>query len=297
MADQFSKKLPEFKISLAKIQGHLLKYREDANLALENAMEILQDQNIVDQMSLAEWLERLNLGQYLQSFHKFGLNTVTDMRLYQDEGFLECNLKIKEFIHKKRILSMMQNNSYTVADFQYLTINQARMVLQRKVKDPKSLEELQYCIEDKCITGFQLRDIVSECATIEEIKAAIEKQIERTKNPHKDLRLGEDLKKEETEEEKKKRMGHPDVSAEMVLKQTGLEKIIPNLEENKITDKIFWTLDEGQLESTLKVEVFGARKLLMKKMKEIKDKHEKEFKKSEEQKSEKFMSKYITFTN
>ena len=72
---------------------------------------------------------------------------------------------------------MMENDEYTVYDFQYFTINQARMVLQRKVKDPKDLDMLTYCVEDKCLTGFQLRDIVSKCSNIDQMKEAIEKQI------------------------------------------------------------------------------------------------------------------------
>ena len=114
----------------------------------------------------------------------------------------------------------------------------------------------------------------------------MEKQIERTKNPIKDLRLGEDMKPEETEEQKKKRMGHPEKSAELMLQECGLDDIVEKLSENKISDKIFWELDEAQLESTLKIEVFGARKALFKKMQLAKIEHEKEFSKKEEKKSE-----------
>lgn len=37
LADEFSKSLPEGKISMAKLQGHFLKYRDSSQKALENS--------------------------------------------------------------------------------------------------------------------------------------------------------------------------------------------------------------------------------------------------------------------
>jgi len=76
------------------------------------------------------------------------------MRLYQDEGSLEVNFKINDSIHKRRIVSIIQNDSASNSEFQYLTTNQARMIIQRKVKDQKTLDKLMESVEDKCLTGF-----------------------------------------------------------------------------------------------------------------------------------------------
>lgn len=41
MADDFARQLPVFKFSMAKLQGHMLKYRESATACVENAKELL----------------------------------------------------------------------------------------------------------------------------------------------------------------------------------------------------------------------------------------------------------------
>ena len=40
-AEDFAKQLPEFKLSMAKLQGHFLKYRDDPEGASANAKELL----------------------------------------------------------------------------------------------------------------------------------------------------------------------------------------------------------------------------------------------------------------
>jgi len=43
MANQFANKLPECKLSMAKLQGHFLKYRDQPQAALDNAKKLLED--------------------------------------------------------------------------------------------------------------------------------------------------------------------------------------------------------------------------------------------------------------
>lgn len=60
-ATKFANALPEHKLSMAKIQGHFLKYRENTDLIVSRADEVLQETLKPDQMSVTEWLFRLNL--------------------------------------------------------------------------------------------------------------------------------------------------------------------------------------------------------------------------------------------
>lgn len=48
---------------MAKLQGHLLKYRDSLERCIENAHELTKDdQNLVQRsMTIEEWLHRLNL--------------------------------------------------------------------------------------------------------------------------------------------------------------------------------------------------------------------------------------------
>jgi hypothetical protein len=54
---------------MAKVQGHLLKYRENAEECIEHAKELLQEDigAAKKDMLIAEWLHRLNL-LHLQKF-------------------------------------------------------------------------------------------------------------------------------------------------------------------------------------------------------------------------------------
>jgi len=38
---EFSESLPEFKLSMAKLQGHFLKYRDQPQETLDNAQELM----------------------------------------------------------------------------------------------------------------------------------------------------------------------------------------------------------------------------------------------------------------
>ena len=70
LADEFAKALPEGKLSMAKLQGHFLKYRHDPQQALDLYAELVKDNRSVAEMTVAEWLDRLNLSKYLAMFTK-----------------------------------------------------------------------------------------------------------------------------------------------------------------------------------------------------------------------------------
>jgi hypothetical protein len=57
---------------MAKLQGHMLKYRESALKCIENAKELLlEDRDLLAKdMLIDEWLHRLNLLHLKQFFEK-----------------------------------------------------------------------------------------------------------------------------------------------------------------------------------------------------------------------------------
>jgi hypothetical protein len=61
-------------------------------------------------MSIEEWLGRLNHSKYIKAFKKQGIELVTDLRHVQDEGQLQELFGIKQFMIKKRIMSMIRND-------------------------------------------------------------------------------------------------------------------------------------------------------------------------------------------
>ncbi len=57
---------------MAKIQGHLLKHRDSIEATINNAKEMLEVEVLIKDMSINEWLRRLNLHQYAYKFKTIG---------------------------------------------------------------------------------------------------------------------------------------------------------------------------------------------------------------------------------
>ena len=70
----------------------------------------------------------------------------------------------------------------------------------------------------------------------------------------------------ESEDEKKERMGYPSISPKQLLQECGLGEVGPKLDEHKITAPLFWEMKEDQFESLLDIKLFGEKKTLSDKM-------------------------------
>lgn len=86
LADDFAKRLPEFKLSMAKLQGHFLKHRESAEKAVLNYKMLLEDDQTMDEIPVMEWLKRLNVSHYSLRFAKQRISQISDLRFFSDEG-------------------------------------------------------------------------------------------------------------------------------------------------------------------------------------------------------------------
>ena len=60
-----------------------------------------------------------------------------------------------------------------------------------------------------------------------------------------------------------------------MFKEVGASDSFKKLQEHQINDYLFWTVDEGELEEKLGIEIFGVRKKFFKKRKQILDDHKK----------------------
>jgi len=76
---------------MAKLQGHMLKYRESAKDCIENAKELLlEDRDLIQkEMIIDEWLHRLNLLHLKPNFEKQKIRRVQDLIHVNDAGILE----------------------------------------------------------------------------------------------------------------------------------------------------------------------------------------------------------------
>lgn len=165
LADEFAKSLPEGKLSMAKLQGHFLKYRHDAQRALDMHAELVKDTESVAEMTVAEWLDRLNLSKYLAMFTKNQAYLVSELHLHlhlTDKSRLNDNFKFKDKLDEQRVKFMISGEAEDRADFQYVTPQQARRKIQKFVKNEAICNKLLAAIPEATITGFQLNDILIE---------------------------------------------------------------------------------------------------------------------------------------
>lgn len=156
-AEEFAKHLPEGKLSMAKLQGHFLKYREDAQQALDMHTELVKDNENVADMTIAEWLDRLNLSKYFAMFTKNQVYLVNELHLHlniQDKSKLNDNFKFKNKLDEQRIKLMISGESEDKADFQFVTPQQARRKIQKFVKNDAICQRLVAAIPEDTMTGF-----------------------------------------------------------------------------------------------------------------------------------------------
>jgi len=59
-AKKFAQSLPDKKISMAKLQNHFMKFRDNPQDCLDNARQVLQANDEVAEMTVSEWLYRQN---------------------------------------------------------------------------------------------------------------------------------------------------------------------------------------------------------------------------------------------
>ena len=176
-AIEFSQRLPEHKLSMAKLQGHFLKYRDTPQKTLEMAEELLNG-NVerIDEMSVGEWLLRLNLIQLAPKLSSYNMVQISDLKCFLDEKQIdELGLEFEYPIQKGRFCSMIQGkDKITLNDFKLISVQTARQILAKFVKNSAKFEELSAILEDNVMSTFQLRDILTFNNDFESLKSELE---------------------------------------------------------------------------------------------------------------------------
>ena len=91
LVNEFLRIVPACKLSMAKLQGHLLLYRESALECVKNASQLIQEDlsKVKKNMTISEWLHRLNLIHLLPAFEKVRMRRVEDLVYINDEELIE----------------------------------------------------------------------------------------------------------------------------------------------------------------------------------------------------------------
>jgi hypothetical protein len=91
---------------MAKLQGHFLKYKEKPLEAIENAKSLLDVEYQIKDMSINEWLRRLNMHKYAHKFKtEGGVKRVNELK-YIGEGDLTV-YGMTALTDRKRVMDMI----------------------------------------------------------------------------------------------------------------------------------------------------------------------------------------------
>ena len=136
-------------------------------------------------MTIAEWLDRLNLYHYVPMFTKNQLYLITELKYHYDEKasntLKKDKFKFKEPLEQMRIKQILSKDFAGLEDFKYLTEHSARQMLTKYIQNKDILEELITYIEPDSMTGFQLKDIIVKKYSPDDITDAIKERVELTK--------------------------------------------------------------------------------------------------------------------
>jgi len=226
-------------------------------------------------MTIAEWLDRLNLYHYVPMFTKNQLYLITELKYHYDETarntLKKDKFKFKEPLEEMRIKQMLSKDFAGLEDFKYLTEHAARRMLAKYIQNEDILEELVSYVEPDSITGFQLKDIIVKKYSPDDITDAIKDRVELTKeraiaseDPRVVLDEAGDFEiKEETDKEKLKRHGIPTYSLEKLCEECNCKDTYKKInEEFDIDDHLFWTMDTEELFKMLEITPWCANQRL-----------------------------------
>lgn len=88
-----------------------MKYRDQPDAQVANAKELLEEGGTdLNDMTVTEYLRRLNLSQYAPAFSKKKVYFLSDLRFYKDEGSMDSQFGIKDMMLQKRIVNMMNDD-------------------------------------------------------------------------------------------------------------------------------------------------------------------------------------------
>lgn len=171
----------------------------------------------------------------------------------------------------------------TISDFKLTSIQTARQILGKFVKNKSKFDELSSYLEDNCMSTFQLRDLLTFNNDFDSIKRELQSTVKMCKDFNEmslmDIQLlaNKQIQKNELEmkiaQENQKELP-PSYDIKKLLSENNLKGAYKKVQEHNLDQEAFWGLDNDKIKELLGVETYGERKHLVKVMAEIKKKHQ-----------------------
>ena len=265
LVEDFARRVPENKISMAKLQGHFLRHKNEPHKAIENTGDLIEINEYTNEMSIKDWLFRLNLEIFAEEFVKENIWRVGDLK-GMNEGGLD-KYGVKKLGDQKRIVNMLKGDEMAKKAFGFMSKPSIRSLMNLYLNDPKQVEELVQSIPENTVTEFHLSDVFDD-----ETRGTLQKKIKEMVNRVENFKKAGKIEKPV---EKKKK--YPKETPEEILNRLGMEKNVETFIKNDaLNPEIFYGLTSDDLERNFQVELVGKRMKLMKVINEFNAKEEDE---------------------
>ena len=258
LVERFAAQVPENKVSMAKLQGHFLRFKNKPEEAVDKAKFIAEQSEFFEEMTIKEWLCRLNLEELTMGFHKQKIRRVRDLKDFTEGDLEKCDVKKKGDL--TRILNMLKGEDNAKKGFTILTSQALRGLLALYVGNNKEIDSILNMIGEKKLSEFQLRDVFE--------KELNRKPIDKIK----EIINGEGKKKETLVKKQK----IPKEEPINVLEKLKMERFLVKFEENDVLGKEeFYKLDDGSL-TEIGVDHIASRFALVDEIEKLKKESEEE---------------------
>lgn len=172
---------------------------------------------------------------------------------------------------------MMIGEAETKEAFKYLSRHGIRAIAAVFISKEAILNQLVDSIPENVLTGFHLKDIFDATNKPAEIKQKLYDAIMFNKRFPKSLAVSKQITKEQPDQEEEKKKLEIDFDLTKFFKDHELLDCINKLQKADLNDpELFFKVDVGTLEGILDIKPEGKKHKMMKKIKELREKFEKE---------------------
>jgi len=115
----------------------------------------MKEEDIIAEMTIQEWLDRQNLLKYIPHFTKNKIFLVSEIKHHvDDQGKFNDKFEFLHIHEQMRIGLMARGDTEGKKEFEYQTVQNARRIIQKFVKNVTISEQLVGTVEEQGITGF-----------------------------------------------------------------------------------------------------------------------------------------------
>ena len=167
----------------------MLLHRYSPEDCSSSAKDLLSDDSaaLLREMSIDEWLHRLNLIVKRKSFAKHKFHRVEDLKYIEGGEGQIAELELGDKLQARRMWLMMSGDDEAKEHFKYLSKHGVRSICQIFLQKDREIEEIVQAVPESILTGYQLRDIFDSTKKFSEIRTKVYDVILFNKRFHKTI--------------------------------------------------------------------------------------------------------------